>query len=105
MKKEKVVELPHPPYSPDLASCDSRLKNTSLEENIKRAKTSARLFFSVWTVYREKIKNMHLKIGLIDWNFVYHIVASILIDWDKEFGIVNWAFLKINPVAFILNNT
>ena len=47
MKQEKVVELPHPPYSPDLASCDSRFKNTSLEENSKRAKISARLFFSV----------------------------------------------------------
>ena len=27
LKQEKVVELPHPPYSPDLAPCDSRLKN------------------------------------------------------------------------------
>ena len=24
LKQEKVVELPHPPYSPDLAPCDSR---------------------------------------------------------------------------------
>ena len=47
LKQEKVVELPHPPYSPDLAPCDSRLKNTSLEENINRAKISVRLFFSV----------------------------------------------------------
>ena len=31
---------------------------------------------------------MHLKIGLKDWNFAYHMVASILKDWDKEFGIV-----------------
>ena len=23
LKQEKVVELPHPPYSPDLAPCDS----------------------------------------------------------------------------------
>ena len=27
LKQEKVVELPHPVYSPDLAPCDSRLKN------------------------------------------------------------------------------
>ena len=47
LKQEKVVELPHPPYSPDLAPCDSRLKNTSIDENIKRAKISVRLFFSV----------------------------------------------------------
>ena len=26
LKQEKVVELPHPPYSPDLAPCDSGLK-------------------------------------------------------------------------------
>ena len=44
LKQEKVVEHPHPPYSPHLAPCD---KNTSLEENIKRAKISVRLFFSV----------------------------------------------------------
>ena len=47
LKQEKVVELPHPPYLPDLAPCDSRLKRISLEENIKRAKISVRLFFSV----------------------------------------------------------
>ena len=51
LKQEKVVELPHPPYSPDFAPCDFFLfrgpKNTSLEENIKRAKISVRLFFSV----------------------------------------------------------
>ena len=26
LKQEKVVELPHPPYFPDLGPCDSRLK-------------------------------------------------------------------------------
>ena len=92
LKQEKVVELPQPPYSPDLAPCDfflfPRLKNTSLEENIKRAKISVLLFFSVWTVYLEKIMKTHLKIGLKDWNLVYHMVASILKDWDKDFGIV-----------------
>ena len=63
-------------------------KYTSLEENIKSAKISVRLFFSVWTVYLQKIMKTHLKIGLKDWNFVYHMVASILKDWDKDFGIV-----------------
>ena len=62
-------------------------KNASLKENIKRAKISVRLFFSVWTVYLEKIMKTHLKIGSKDWNFVYHMVASILKDWDKDFGI------------------
>ena len=63
-------------------------KNTSLEENIKHANISVRLFFSVWTVYLEMIMKTHLKIGLKDWNFVYHMVVSILKDWDKDFGIV-----------------
>jgi hypothetical protein len=47
LKQEKVVELPHPPYSPDLAPCDiflfPRLKNTLLKENIKHEKISVRL--------------------------------------------------------------
>ena len=47
LKQEKIVELLHPPYLPDLAPCASRLKNTSLGENIKHAKISVRLFFSV----------------------------------------------------------
>ena len=38
LKQEKVVELPHPPYSPDLALVTRGSKNTSLEENIIRAK-------------------------------------------------------------------
>ena len=92
LKQEKFVELPHPPYSPDLAPCffpiPEAQKNTSLEEDIKRAKMSVQLFFSVWTVYLKKIMKTHLKIGLKDWNFVYHMVASILKDWDKGFGIV-----------------
>ena len=60
-------------------------KNTSLEENIKCAKISVRLFFSVWTVYIEKIMKTHLKIGLKDWHFVYHMVASI---WRIEIKIL-----------------
>jgi transposase len=51
LKQEKVVELPHPPYSPDLAPCGfflfPSLKNTLLEDNIKREKISVRLFSSV----------------------------------------------------------
>ena len=54
LKQEKIVELPHPPYSPDLAPCDSRLKNTSLEENIKRAKNHGLAIFSVSEQYTSK---------------------------------------------------
>jgi hypothetical protein len=52
LKQEKVVELPNPPYSPDLTPCGfflfPRHKNhTLLEENIKREKLSVRTFSSV----------------------------------------------------------
>jgi hypothetical protein len=42
----------------------SRLKNTLLEENMKREKMSVRLFSNVWTEYLEKIT--YLKIWLKD---------------------------------------
>ena len=35
LKQEKVVKLLHPPYSPDLAPCDSRLKKH--EKNLRSA--------------------------------------------------------------------
>ena len=70
-------------------------KNTSLEENIKRAKILVRLFFSVRTVYLETIMKMHLKIGLKDWNFVYHMVAIILKDWDKDLALFVKRFWKL----------
>ena len=50
LKQEKVVDLPHPPYSLDLAPCDFFLfprlkKNTMLEEN-SRTEIFSRLIFS-----------------------------------------------------------
>ena len=53
LKQENVVELPHPSYSPDLAPWDSRLKNTSLEEKNKRAKSRFG-YFSVSEQYSSK---------------------------------------------------
>ena len=47
LKQEKVVELPHPPYSPDLAPCDSRLKKHLAGRNYQTCKISVWLFFSV----------------------------------------------------------
>ena len=58
LKQEKVVELPHPPYSPDLAPCDSRLKNTSLEENIKREKIIPRKDYE--NAFKNWIKRLKL---------------------------------------------
>ena len=44
LKQEKVVELPHPPYSPDLAPYDSRLK-TPRWKKISNAQKSRFGFF------------------------------------------------------------
>ena len=52
-------------------------KTPRWKKNIKRAKISVWLFFSVWTIYLEKIMKTHLKIGLKDWNFVYHMVERL----------------------------
>ena len=38
LKQEMVVELPHPPYSPDLAPCDSRLKKHLAERKYQTRK-------------------------------------------------------------------
>ena len=67
---------------------DTLIYNTTVCMLMPVAKILVRLFFSVWTVYLEKIMKTHLKIGLKDWNFVYHMVASNLKDCDKDFGIV-----------------
>jgi hypothetical protein len=56
-------------------------------------KISVRLFFSVWTVNLEKIMKTHFEIGLKDKHFVYHMVVSILKDWDNYFGTVCEALL------------
>ena len=46
LKQEKVVELPHPLFRQISPLVIRGSKNTSLEENIRRAKISVRLFFS-----------------------------------------------------------
>ena len=60
LKQEKAVELPHPTYLPDLAPCDFSYsrgsKNTSLDENIKRAEISVRLF-CLNSIPRQDYKN------------------------------------------------
>jgi hypothetical protein len=52
LKKEKVVELPRPPYSKEFAPChlfsiSEANKNTLLDENIKHKQISVRLFIGV----------------------------------------------------------
>jgi hypothetical protein len=92
LKRVKVVALPNPPYTLDRDPCDFSYfrdsNNTLLEKNINRETISVRLFSSIRTEYLEKIMKTLLKIGLKYLNFVYHMVVSILKDWDNYFGIV-----------------
>ena len=53
LKQEKAVKLPHPPYLPDLATCDSRLKN-HLAGRKYRWKKSRFGYFSVSEQYTSK---------------------------------------------------
>ena len=43
--KQEVVELSHPPYSPDLAPCDSRLKKTPRWKKISNAQNLGSAIF------------------------------------------------------------
>ena len=84
LKQEKVVELPHPPYSPDLATCDFFLfprlkKHLAGRKYQTRKNLGSAIFQCLNSIPRKDIKT-HLKIGLKDWIFVYHMVASILKD-------------------------
>ena len=54
LKQEKVVELPHPPYSLDLAPCDSRRKKTPRWKKISNAQKSRFCYFSVSEQYISK---------------------------------------------------
>ena len=47
LKQENVVELPYPPYSPDLSPCDSRLKKTPPWKKTSSAQNLGLAFFSV----------------------------------------------------------
>ena len=53
VKQEKVAELPHPPYPPDLAPCGSWLKKHLAGKKCKRAKSRVG-YFSVSEQYTSK---------------------------------------------------
>ena len=54
LKQEKVVKLPHPPYSPDLAPCDARCKKTPRWYKTLNAQKSRFGYFSVSEQYTSK---------------------------------------------------
>jgi histone-lysine N-methyltransferase SETMAR len=55
LKQEQVVELPHPPYSPDLAPCDfflfPSLKNNLAGRKYQTRKKSRFVYFPVIEQY------------------------------------------------------
>ena len=66
LRQEKVVEIPHPPYSPYLAPCDyvlfPRFKSTLLGENTKYENTLVQSSSSVSRLYKEKTMKLLSKI-------------------------------------------
>jgi hypothetical protein len=83
LKQEKVIELSRPPFTQELAPCDFflfpklGLKNSWFgyflvsEQNISKR---------LWNALKQT--------GLKDLNFDYHMVVSILKNWDNYFGTV-----------------
>ena len=58
LKQEKVVELPHPPYSPDLAPCDSRLiKHLAGRKYQTRKNLGLAIFQCLNSIPRKDYKN------------------------------------------------
>ena len=58
LKQEKVVELQHPPYSPDLAPCDSRLKKHLAGRNYQTRKNlSSAIFQCLNSIPRKDYEN------------------------------------------------
>ena len=66
LKQEKVVELPLPPYSPDLATCDSRLKKHLAGRKYQTHKNlGSTIFQRLNSIPRKDYENA-FKIGLKD---------------------------------------
>ena len=63
LKQEKVVELPHPPYSPDLAPCDPRLKKHLAERKYQTRKNlGSAIFQCLNSIPRKDYKNAFKKL-------------------------------------------
>ena len=62
LKEEKAVELPHLPYSPDLAPCDSRLKKHFAGTKYQTRRNLSSAIFQCLNSVPRKDYEMHLKI-------------------------------------------
>jgi hypothetical protein len=82
LKQEKVVELPHPPNSPDLDPCDfsyfrGSKKHLNGTKNLTQKYLGSAVFQCLISIPRKDYENA-FKIGFKDNNCVYHMVVSIL---------------------------
>ena len=66
LKQEKVVELQHPPYLPDLAPCDSRLKKHLPGRKYQTRKNLGSAIFQCLDSIPRKDYENAFKIGLND---------------------------------------
>ena len=58
LNQKKAVELPHPPYLPDLATCDSRLKNhLAGRKNQTRKSLGSAIFQCLNSIPRKDYEN------------------------------------------------
>jgi len=65
-KKEKIVKLPHPPYSPDLSPCDfflfPKLKKSQVDVITPEMQWEVQ-YISVWGVYQGRTTLRHFRVG------------------------------------------
>ena len=80
LKQEQVVELPHHPYSPDLAPYDSRLKKHLAGSKYQTCKNLGLAIFQCLNSIPRKDYESAFKNWIKRLKLVYHMVARILKD-------------------------
>jgi hypothetical protein len=82
--------LPHPPFLSDLAPCDFFLylkKHLTERQCHTRKKLGSAIFKSLNSIHRKNAFKKSIERQKLIY-YVYHMVVSILKDWDNYFGIV-----------------
>lgn len=106
-KSEKFTVLPHPPYSPDLASCDyfssQDLKIIYLGKDITREKRLDLPFISVLRVYMLKTMKNAFKIGSNGSNGAFLLNENIL--KEAKNGSLSYSVLMCRHHLHYLRNT
>ena len=80
LKQETIVELPHPPYSPDLAPCDPRLTKHLAGRKHQTRKNLGSAIFQCLNSIPRKDNETAFKNWIKRLKLCKHMVASILKD-------------------------